>query len=35
MPNNVLLELIDQLNSGRLRVVDLTQTLNQETPLTG
>src|SRR5258707_4425403 len=33
MPNNVLLELIDQLNSGRLRVVDLTQTLNQETPL--
>jgi kynurenine formamidase len=30
---SVLMELIDQLNSGRLRVVDLTQPLSAETPL--
>ena len=30
---SVLMELIDQLNSGRLRIVDLTQPLSSETPL--
>ena len=29
----ILAELVEQLNSGRLRVVDLTQPLSQQTPL--
>ena len=30
---NVLAELVDQLNSGKLRVIDLTQPLSAQTPL--
>src|SRR5690242_16151984 len=31
--SNVLLELVTQLNSDKLRIVDLTQTLSPQTPL--
>ncbi len=32
---NVLTQLVEELNSGRVRVVDLTQTLDAETPVIG
>ena len=31
--SNVLLQLVQELNAGRLRVVDLTQPLSPATPL--
>ncbi len=32
---NVLTQLVDELNAGRVRVVDLTQPLDAETPVIG
>jgi kynurenine formamidase len=32
---NVLTQLVDELNAGRVRVIDLTQTLDAETPVIG
>src|SRR3712207_7226649 len=32
---SVLTQLVDELNAGRVRVVDLTQTLDAETPVIG
>jgi kynurenine formamidase len=35
MPTNILLDLVDALNAGKLVVVDLTQPLGPETPVIG
>ena len=35
MPTNILLDLVDALNAGKLAVVDLTQPLGPETPVIG
>ena len=32
---NVLMQLVEELNAGKLKVVDLTQTLAPDTPVIG